>query len=128
MKSSRWRDCGWPRRSITRWEKRLCRAQMENIQSSEKAQLLNLKLRLSRFAMVVVGGMAFTFLLCSPAGVGQGKSGAAHAQKLPTGMSITPEAARGSKLQYLNPDLPGMPEYLADHPIATALSPNGNTL
>ena len=43
-------------------------------------------------------------------------------------MSITPEAARGSKLQYLNPDLPGMPEYLADHPIATALSPNGNTL
>jgi len=75
-----------------------------------------------------VGGMALTFLLCSPAALGQGKSGAAHAQKLPTGMSITPEAARGSKLQYLNPDLPGMPEYLADHPIATALSPNGNTL
>src|SRR6185437_2265133 len=31
-------------------------------------------------------------------------------------------------LQFLNPDLPGMPEYLADHPIATALSPDGNTL
>ena len=52
-----------------------------------------------------------------------------HAQKkLPTGMSMTPDAAPGSKLQYLNPDLPGMPEYLADHPIATALSPDGNTL
>lgn len=31
-------------------------------------------------------------------------------------------------MQFLNPDLPGMPEYLADHPIATALSPDGNTL
>ncbi|HET9363382.1 MAG TPA: hypothetical protein VFP71_00185, partial [Candidatus Angelobacter sp.] len=43
-------------------------------------------------------------------------------------MSITPTAAPGSSLQFLNPDLPGMPEYLADHPIATALSPDGNTL
>src|SRR5262245_52639756 len=43
-------------------------------------------------------------------------------------MSITPEAPRGARLQFLNPDLPGMPEYLADHPIATALSPDGNTL
>ncbi len=58
----------------------------------------------------------------------QAKSKAARAEKLPTGMSMTPEAAPGSKLQYLNPDLPGMPEYLADHPIATALSPDGNTL
>lgn len=101
---------------------------MGHIQRSKEVQLLNIKIRFSRVAAVVVGGMAFTFLLCSPAAIGQAKSGAAHAQKLPTGMSITPEAARGSKLQYLNPDLPGMPEYLADHPIATALSPNGNTL
>jgi len=49
-------------------------------------------------------------------------------ERLPTGMSITPTAAPGSTLQFLNPDLPGMPEYLADHPIATALSPDGNTL
>ncbi|HEY2914970.1 MAG TPA: hypothetical protein VGK21_16510, partial [Candidatus Angelobacter sp.] len=63
----------------------------------------NIKVQFSRLAAVVVGGMAFTFLLCSPAAAGQGKSGAAHVQKLPTGMSITPEAARGSKLQYLNP-------------------------
>ena len=51
-----------------------------------------------------------------------------RAEMLPTGMSITPGAARGAELQYLNPDLPGMPEYLADHPIATALSPDGKTL
>jgi YVTN family beta-propeller protein len=90
--------------------------------------LLNIKVRFSHPAWVVVAGMAFVFLLPSSLASGQEKSGAAHAEKLPTGMSITPEAARGSKLQYLNPDLPGMPEYLADHPIATALSPNGNTL
>jgi DNA-binding beta-propeller fold protein YncE len=49
-------------------------------------------------------------------------------EKLPTGMSITPTAAPGSKLLFLNPDLPTMPEFLADHPIATALSPDGRTL
>jgi YVTN family beta-propeller protein len=49
-------------------------------------------------------------------------------ERVPTGMSITPTAAPGSSLQLLNPDLPGMPEYLADHPISTALSPDGNTL
>jgi YVTN family beta-propeller protein len=58
----------------------------------------------------------------------QQKSKAPRAEKLPTGMSITPGAARGAQLQFLNPDLPGMPEYLADHPIATVLSPDGNTL
>ncbi len=49
-------------------------------------------------------------------------------QILPTGMSITPQAARGTTLQSLNPDLAKMPGYTADHPIATALSPDGNTL
>lgn len=52
----------------------------------------------------------------------------ASPERVPTGMSITPAAAPGSTLQLLNPDLPGMPEYLADHPISTALSPDGNTL
>src|ERR1051326_8456397 len=47
---------------------------------------------------------------------------------LPTGVSITPAAAPGSKLLFLNPDLPTMPEFLADHPISTALSPDGRTL
>jgi YVTN family beta-propeller protein len=56
------------------------------------------------------------------------KSKATPPESLPTGMSITPTAAPGSTLQFLNPDLPGMPEYLADHPISTVLSPDGNTL
>ncbi|HEY1940254.1 MAG TPA: bifunctional YncE family protein/alkaline phosphatase family protein [Candidatus Angelobacter sp.] len=95
-------------------------------------QVLNRKpaLRSSRFAAISVGVLVFMFLLCSQLSAAgqQERSGAVRAEKLPTGMSITPEAAPGSKLQYLNPDLPGMPEYLADHPIATALSPDGKTL
>ncbi len=47
---------------------------------------------------------------------------------LPTGMSITPTAARGSILLALNPDLPGQPDFTADHPISTVLSPDGRTL
>ena len=43
-------------------------------------------------------------------------------------MSITPLAARGSTLQPLNPGLPGLPDFTVDHPISTAVSPDGNTL
>jgi YVTN family beta-propeller protein len=59
---------------------------------------------------------------------GSAQNGASTPKALPTGMSITPTAASGSKLLFLNPGLPGMPEFLADHPIATALSPDGRTL
>lgn len=47
---------------------------------------------------------------------------------LPTGMRITPTAARGAQFQTLNPDLPTRPDYLADHAVSTALSPDGATL
>ncbi|MGC2745407.1 MAG: bifunctional YncE family protein/alkaline phosphatase family protein, partial [Candidatus Angelobacter sp.] len=43
-------------------------------------------------------------------------------------MSITPLAARGSTLQPLNPDLPDLPDFTVDHPISTAVGPDGNTL
>ncbi len=43
-------------------------------------------------------------------------------------MSITPDAVPGVKIQSLNPDLPALPAYTADHPISTALSPDGHTL
>jgi YVTN family beta-propeller protein len=49
-------------------------------------------------------------------------------EALPTGMSITPLAVRGSTLQPLNPDLPDLPQFTADHPLTTALSPDGKTL
>jgi DNA-binding beta-propeller fold protein YncE len=46
----------------------------------------------------------------------------------PTGMTITPTAARGARFVTLNPDLPGLPGFLADHAAALALSPDGKTL
>src|SRR5216684_6401928 len=49
-------------------------------------------------------------------------------EALPTGMSITPLAAPGSTFQPLNPDLPDLPQFTADHPVSTALSPDGGTL
>jgi DNA-binding beta-propeller fold protein YncE len=49
-------------------------------------------------------------------------------ETLPTGMVITPTAARGSVFQPLNPDLPDFPQFTADHPVSTAVSPDGGTL
>jgi YVTN family beta-propeller protein len=49
-------------------------------------------------------------------------------QILPTGMAITPTAAKGSVFQQLNPDLPDLPQFTVDHPVSTAVSPDGNTL
>jgi YVTN family beta-propeller protein len=58
----------------------------------------------------------------------QKKKDVPKAEELPTGMSITPLAARGSTLQALNPGLPDLPDFTVDHPISTAISPDGNTL
>ena len=83
----------------------------------------------SNLAAVAGGALVFCCLLpAANAQSQQQESKPAAAESLPTGMSITPTAAPGSRLLPLNPGLPGMPEYLADHPIATALSPDGNTL
>lgn len=63
---------------------------------------------------------------------GEARQQAAHpapaGELLPTGMSITPTAAKGSVFQPLNPDLPDLPQYTADHPVSTAVSPDGSTL
>ena len=53
---------------------------------------------------------------------------AAQSEPLPTGVSITPLAAPGTWFQTLNPDLPARPDFTVDHPITTALSPDGATL
>jgi YVTN family beta-propeller protein len=47
---------------------------------------------------------------------------------IPTGVTITPTAAKGSLFQALNPDLPSSPEYTAGQAVTTALSPDGKTL
>src|SRR5947209_13718741 len=47
---------------------------------------------------------------------------------LPTGMMITATAARGSVYTQLDPDLAELPGFTVDHPVSTAVSPDGNTL
>ncbi len=66
--------------------------------------------------------------LLSLAGTAQQEKHVPAAEELPTGMSITPLAARGSTLQSLNPGLPDLPDFTVDHPISTAVSPDGATL
>lgn len=72
--------------------------------------------------------LSFALLVICICASAQSHKKTASPERVPTGMSITPMAAPGSTLQFLNPDLPEMPEYLADHPLAIALSPDGNTL
>src|SRR5262245_21905190 len=47
---------------------------------------------------------------------------------LPTGARITPAAAEGSIFQRLNPGLPTRPDFVAGQAVATATSPDGQTL
>ncbi len=47
---------------------------------------------------------------------------------MPTGMHITPTAARGASFSTLRPDLPDRPNFTAGHAVTTATSPDGNTL
>jgi YVTN family beta-propeller protein len=52
----------------------------------------------------------------------------AEAEQLPTGLSITPTAARGAKFQTLNPELPKYPTFRAGQAVTTTISPDGKTL
>jgi YVTN family beta-propeller protein len=52
----------------------------------------------------------------------------AKSQMLPTGMMITPTAAEGSLFIPLDPELPGVPDYVAGQPVTTAMGPDGKTL
>src|SRR5262249_39677600 len=76
----------------------------------------------------IVCRFAYILLASSVAVATNQKQGPASGEKLRTGMSITPKAAPGSTIEPLNPDLPDRPEFTVDHPITTAISPDGNTL
>jgi DNA-binding beta-propeller fold protein YncE len=47
---------------------------------------------------------------------------------IPTGVRITPEAARGAIFQPLNPGLPSDPSFTVGQAVTTAVSPDGKTL
>src|SRR5262247_3507907 len=45
-----------------------------------------------------------------------------------TGQYITPAALRGAVQQFLNPGLPGYPDFIAGEAVRSQLSPDGTTL
>lgn len=53
---------------------------------------------------------------------------AAKSIPLPTGMEITPEAARGAVFETLDPGLPAYPAFRAANAVSTSISPDGRTL
>ncbi len=63
-----------------------------------------------------------------PAQTGGGSAPLNAPIQLPTGLAITPTAAPHSVLQLLNPGIPTLPDFTADHPVTTALSPDGSQL
>jgi hypothetical protein len=47
---------------------------------------------------------------------------------LATGQSVTPTALNGSVQDFLNPGLPGYPDFIAGEAVRSRLSPDGSTL
>src|ERR1700674_1243382 len=87
----------------------------------------------SRFSLLFVAFLIMT-LLCHPGlGTAYGRDDdddrkPGDAAELPTGMRITPTAARGARFSALNPDLPGRPDFAAGYAVTSATSPDGRTL
>src|SRR5258707_753594 len=84
---------------------------------------------IQRFALhLVVALVVCLFPLLAADSKQQPRAAPPAPESLPTGMNITPTAARGSTFQPLNPDLPDLPQFTVDHPLSTAISPDGGTL
>ncbi len=66
--------------------------------------------------------------VCLAAALGSGAAFGQGSILLPTGQTITPQAAPGAIFTPLNPGLPDHPTYDAGQAVRTALSPDGNTL
>jgi YVTN family beta-propeller protein len=99
----------------------LMRKQMPNQEKS-----MSIKMNIWAAVLVMVGLGSFS--LAASQAARPKKQAASEGELLPTGMSITPTAAKGSIFQPLNPDLPDLPQFTVDHPVSTAVSPDGNTL
>jgi YVTN family beta-propeller protein len=67
-------------------------------------------------------------LLATPVAQARDAAPLADGTTLPTGMRVTPTAARGALFQPLNPGLAGLPDHLVDDAVAVALSPDGTAL
>jgi WD40 repeat protein len=60
-------------------------------------------------------------------GHGNGNDSSDSAQ-VPSGQYVTPKAVHGSDQQFLNPGLPGHPDFVAGEAVRSQLSPDGRTL
>lgn len=88
----------------------------------------------------VIGAVGLLLLASCNTGQGQSENATAldvasqsmlaaqPGELLPTGARITPTRTSGALLQALNPSLIDWPGFTVDHPVTTALSPNGRTL
>ena len=93
---------------------------------------LHARLRLARraSALLCAGGLA----LMPFAALANGSDFERHRGKLvtgesvPTGVEITPSAARGALFETLNPDLPTRPDFVAGQAVTSVTSPDGKTL
>lgn len=77
--------------------------------------------RAPKLSVIIIVLFAPVFLYGSSAGQNDG-------HWLPTGVRVTPLAAKGTVLEPLNPGLKRLPNFVASMAVATAVSPDGNTL
>jgi DNA-binding beta-propeller fold protein YncE len=91
------------------------------------------RLRRNRASFIFVGVLMMTLLWRPGLGTASGRDDdddrkSDNSAELPTGMRITPTAARGARFSSLNPDLPGRPDFTAGYAVTSAASPDGRTL
>ena len=79
-----------------------------------------------RWRGVVAVGVVFAFAMVGLRAVGDEKL--KEGTFLPTGLRITPDAARGSIFQPLNPGLAFDPAFTVGQAVSTVISPDGKTL
>src|SRR5579864_3565406 len=86
--------------------------------------------QLTNFRLMPFLRFSLQVALCcfSALGLVAQQSSSSNREILPTGMMITPTAAKGAVFQPLNPDLPDLPQFTVDHPVTTTVSPDGGTL
>lgn len=84
--------------------------------------------RIMLFASLLLAIVSTVRLQARPADHDDDDRKGGAAADLPTGMHITPAAARGAIFSTLRPGLPAHPNFTVGHAVTTAISPDGNTL
>jgi len=77
---------------------------------------------LATLMIIATGGGAVAFL------PSHAFAATVTSELLPNGQRITPTATAGATFRPLNPDLPTRPDFIVGQAVATATSPDGNTL